>query len=207
MSQCSAASCRKSVYAPRPKNARVRLTSVVWATHPSAERPNGLVTWRRQRRRIKIASTKVSQSRKVELTHLERASAAQPLRNSSKHPERRYGDVRRRRRRGRPKIGSVNVEIERVSAKIAQEDEMTHLGHARTAQPPQNAPKRRYGVTGPIRRRGRMKIVPRNINRTETDGNAHLRHTGIAQPRGNDPKRSYGVVGPWHRRGRIRSYL
>ena len=34
------------------------------------------------------------------------------------------------------KIRSVNVEIECVSAKIAQEGEKTYLGHAHTVQPP-----------------------------------------------------------------------
>ena len=60
-----------------------------------AERPYRLVRCHHQRGRIKPEPVNVSQMPKVKKTYHERANAAQPPKNSSKHPHRVIGLVRR----------------------------------------------------------------------------------------------------------------
>ena len=98
-----------------------------------SERPYGLVTWRRRRGRIKIASINVSQPQEVEMTHLERTHAAQPPQTDSK---RSYRVIGPRRRRDRTKIKPKKLKIERMSVSQTQQGETTYCGRTQTAQPP-----------------------------------------------------------------------
>ena len=124
-------------------------------------RPYGLFTRRRRRRRIKIESIKVSQAQKVEKTYLERARAAQPCGND---PKRSYRVIGPRRGRDRMKIEPVNVKIERINDKRPKEDETAYLERARVTQPPANASRHAYRVVGLRRRRGRIKLAPTNVS-------------------------------------------
>ena len=125
------------------------------------ERPYGLVRRSCQRGRIKIEAIKVSQTQERETTHLGRACATQTCRNPSKGCLKGH---RPRRQCGRMKIAPVMVKIERLNDKTAREDGKTHLEHIRTAQPPANDFKCLYGVVGPRRRCGRIKIAPTNVS-------------------------------------------
>ena len=83
--------------------------------------PYGLVRRRRRRGRLKIErinDNRVSQTKQVETTYLERTSAMQPPGNT---PKRAYGVIRPRRRRRRIKIKPRNVNR-------ALEVEKTYLG-------------------------------------------------------------------------------
>ena len=62
---------------------------------------------------------------------------------------------------------------------------MTHLQHACTAQPPDNASRWCNGVIGPICQCGTMKFAPTNISWTQRRKTAHLQHTRSTQPCGN----------------------
>ena len=128
------------------------------------ERPYGLVICRRRRGRIKFASTKVSQTHKVEMAYLKRVRGTQPCGNLLK---RTYGVIGPKRRRGRMQIESIKVPIECLNDKMPQEDERTYRRCAQATQPLLNAPNHRYGVHRPICRHGRIKTEPRYVNQRE----------------------------------------
>ena len=138
------------------------------------KRRNGVHTTKRRRGRIKIEPIKVNPAQDLEKTYLERASAAQPPRNDPKRSYRVIGLGRWRWRRDRINIESVKPKIKRINDKTAREDRKTHLERIRTAQPPGNPPKRRYGVIGLIRQRGRIKSGPTIVSQTREGGNAYL---------------------------------
>ena len=174
-----------------------------------AERPYRGVRPHRQHGRIKLKARKVSKTYKVETTYQECARAVQPPANALKRP---YGDVKHRWRRGRIKIASVKVKIKCINDKQAQDGETTHQIHACTTQPPGNPPKRRYGVVGPRRQCGHMKIKPVNLkiehistNPTQEGETTYRGHACIAQPPGNNSKRLRWVHRPRRQRRRIKS--
>ena len=114
-----------------------------------------------------------------------------------RHPNRPYGDVRCRRRRGRIKTRPINVSQ-------TLEVEKTYLKRTRAAQPCGNDPIRAYGVIGPRRRRGRIKIESINVSQTEEVEMTYHGRTQAAQPRRNAPERCHRVHRPKRRRGRIK---
>ena len=109
-----------------------------------------------------LASQQANQSRRMRKGNVP-VSSRPPIR----HPNRLYGDARRRRRRGRTK-----VEAKKISQ--TRKVKTAYLKRVRTAQPPRNDSKCLNGVIGPRRRRDRIKIEPRNISRTQKDRNAYL---------------------------------
>ena len=125
------------------------------------EHPYGLVRCSRQHGRIKIEAIKVSQTQEHEMTHLGCACATQTCENPSKGCLKGH---RLRRQHSRIKIAPVMVKIECLNDKTAREDGKTHLERIRTMQPPANDSKRLYGVVGPRRQRGHIKIAPTNIS-------------------------------------------
>ena len=142
---------------------------------------------------------------KVEMTYQEHARAAQPPANAPKRP---YRDIKHRWRCSRMKIRSVNVEIECVSAKIAQEGEKTYLGHAHTVQPPGYHSKSCWEVHRPRHQRGRIKFRPANISRTQEIRNAYLGCVNAMQTMWR-PRKQIGTISkltiksrmlgePWH---------
>ena len=139
-----------------------------------AGHPYGDVRHRRGRGRIKSAPIKVSHAQKVETTHLGCVCATLPRGN----PLKGCLEVHRwRRQRGRVKIKSVNVKIERLNDKMAQNGETTYLGCMRITQPPEspaNASKRLCGVHRTRRQRGRIKIGPINVSSTRNGGSTYL---------------------------------
>ena len=90
--------------------------------------------------------------------------------------ERPYGHVRRWCQRGRIKFESAKV------SQTLKVSEMTYLERASAVQPCGNAPNCVHRVHRPRRQHGRIKFIPRKINRMETDGNAHLGRVNAIQP-------------------------
>ena len=116
------------------------------------------------------------------------------------HAERRYGDIRRRHRRGRIKLASINVSI-------AHEGKTAYLEHARVVQPPPNDSKCACRVVGPRRQRDRIKIAPvklkiehLNDKRGKNGERTHLGRENTTQSPRNAPKRRYRVIGLIRRR-------
>ena len=119
-----------------------------------------------------------------------------------------YGDVTRRRRRGRIKIAPINVnQMPKV--------ENTYLGRdnaLRSTQPPENDLKRCFGDVRRRRRRSRIKIGPVKVKikrisdkPAREDEKTYRGHARTAQPLGNPPERRYGVHRPRRQRARIKT--
>ncbi|KIM58353.1 hypothetical protein SCLCIDRAFT_28137, partial [Scleroderma citrinum Foug A] len=172
-----------------------------WPPTRVVERPYGAVRRRRRRGRLKVEPRNVNQTQKVETTYLQRIRIAQPPGNPS---QRLNGAIGPCRRRDRIKIESVNIKIERINDKKAQDDETAYLERARAAQPPANTPKRPYGDVRRRRRRGRIKIESIKVKTAREVETTYLERSGIAQPRRNDSKRLYKVIGPRRQRGRLK---
>ena len=168
----------------------------------------GDVRRQRGRGRIKVEPIKVSQSQKCETPYLECVRGTQPLGYPSKHTYRVY---RHRHQRRRIRIGPVNVKIERINDKPAQDDEMTHLGRACTTQPHGNPSKGFWEVHRPRRQCGHIKIEPARLkiehlnDKKQQNGEiTYLGRTEIAQPPANDAKRLNKAIGPGTRRDRMK---
>ena len=123
---------------------------------------------------IKIERINDKKAQDNETAYLEHASAVQPPQNDPKCSYRVIGLGRWRQRRDWINIESVKPKIKRINNKTVREDRKTHLERIRTAQPPGNPPKRRYGVIGLIRRRGCIKSIPTIVSRTREGRNAYL---------------------------------
>ena len=108
-----------------------------------ANRPYGLVRPCCQHRIIKFIPIKVNTAQKDETTYRRRTSAAQPPVIDSKCA---YRVIGLRRQRGRMKIETVKLKIERLNDERGKNGKRTYLGCTGTAQPPINDPDRRYGV-------------------------------------------------------------
>ena len=173
-----------------------------WPPIRVVERPYGAVRWRRRRGRLKVEPRNVNQTQKVEKTYLQRIRIAQPPGNPSQCLNGAIGPCRRR---DRIKIESVNIKIERINDKKAQDDETAYLECARAAQPPANTPKRPYGDVRWCRRRGRIKIESIKVKTAQEVETTYLECSGIVQPRRNDSKHLYKVIGPRRQHGRIKS--
>ena len=153
---------------------RIQNGDLLMSSEPPIRHTNrlyGHVRWRRQCGRIKIVPAKVSQVQKVEKTYLECISAMQPRGNDPKHA---YMVVGPRCRRGRIKIKSAKLKIQRFNDKRQQNGENTYQRCKNATQPPWNAPKRRYGAHRHKRQCGRIKFKPRNINQMRISRNAYL---------------------------------
>ena len=111
--------------------------------------------------KVKIKCLNDKKAQDGETPYLRCTRIVQPPANT---PKCLYRDVKRQWRRSWMKIGSVNIEIECVSAKIVQEGEKTYLGRAHTMQPPGYHLKSRQEVHRPWRRCGCIKIVPTNVS-------------------------------------------
>ena len=144
----------------RIQNGDLPMSSVPPIHH--TDRLNGLVIPQCGCRRIKFASINVSQVQKVGTTYPEHIRLAQPLQNDPKHCLKVIGPCRRR---DRHKIKPVKLKNKHISVNRAREDEITHLGHARTAQLRGYSSIRAYGVIGPKCRRGHIKTEPRHVSR------------------------------------------
>ena len=176
--------------------------------HP-AEHPNGLITRRRRRRRIKFVPIKVNTARKDETTYHGHTSAAQPPVIDSK---RAYRVIGLRRRRSRMKIEPARLKIEHLNDKKQQNGEITYLGRMEIAQPPANDAKHLNKAVGPGPRCDRMKIEPVkvkikriNVNQTLKVEKTYLGRTNAMQPPANIPKCLRRVHTPCRRRQRIKS--
>ena len=101
-------------------------------------------------------------------------------------------------------MGSVNVEIERVSNKTTQEVGSTHLECARVAQPPANTLKRPYGDIRQRRRCSRIKIESIKVKTAQEVETTYLEHSGIVQPCRNNSKCLYKVIGSRRQCGRLK---
>ena len=121
--------------------------------------------------RIQIAPINVSHVQKVEKTYQIHASMAQPCGNDLKQSDRVIGPWHQ----CIPiKIRSAKLEIERLNEKKQQDDEITHLEHAHTAQPPANASKRSQEVYRPKHQHGQIKFEPTNVSRALEIEETHL---------------------------------
>ena len=134
---------------------------------------NGLVTWRCRHGRIKFKPINISIAREVKTTYWICMCAMQPPANDSKRLIKVVGPGPQH---DQMKIKPVNVKIKHINEKPTWQDKMTYRILARATQPPRNSSKRACWVIGPRHQCGCIKIEPRNINRTQMNGNAHLRH-------------------------------
>ena len=123
----------------------------------------------RQRGHIKLGPTNVSRMAKVEMTHLGRIHIAQPPEFPTKCSIRVVGPSHRCIR---IKIGPVKLKIKRMSDKTTPEDGNTYRIRASATQPLPNDSKRLYTVIGPHCQCQRIKLVPANVNRTQSGRNA-----------------------------------
>ena len=103
------------------------------------------------------------------------------------------------------KIESVNVKIECMNVRTAQEYEKTHLGHDNATQPLGFPSKHSHWVYRPCHRHGHIKTIPTNVSQTAKVEMTHRMRAHAAQPRRNLSRRACGVVGPRRRRRRIKS--
>ena len=120
----------------RRKQINIPMSS--WPPIRHADRPYGDVRRRHRHGRIKITSINISQTLKVETAYLESTYIAQPPLIDFKHA---YRVIGLRRRRDPIKIGSVKLEIERISINPTREGETTYHRRARAAQPLVNPSK------------------------------------------------------------------
>ena len=150
----------------------------------SAAQPHGnvlkhacrVVGPRRQRGRIKIESIKVNPAQKDETTHLGCVNAIQPVWRPGERIIRVNKPTFESRMPGEHWRSDGRLKVEYISINRAGEGETTYRGCARIVQPPGNNSKRLHRVHRPCRRRGRIKITPANVNRTQNGGKAYLGH-------------------------------
>ena len=114
----------------------------------------GLAMHQRQRGRLKLKTTKVSQSPKVEMTYLECASTVQPHGNASNRLHRVYT----------PSCQCGRIKFEPINVSPVQNGRNTHLTRADAAQPYGSPPQCSYRVHRPRHRRGWLKTGPTNIS-------------------------------------------
>ena len=70
--------------------------------------------------------------------------------------------------------------------------------------PPTKRSEHLYRPVKHLRRRGRIKVKPRNISQMRKVEKTYLQRIRITQPRRNNSNRAYGVIGPRHRRDQIK---